>query len=485
MTSRCRHGEDCSPTRSTARARVYPIGNIRTEATRAWKIYCLLTPLVDDIHSFIASLEGSSSAQLLFRNLDSLTAEQDINMSAKAPYTVRWGILATGGIAQTFTKDLLVSPTTRGANDIKHTVVAAASSSSATRAKEFLKEVGASADARAYGTYRELVEDAEVDIVYIATPHSHHYQHAMLALEAGKHILCEKAFTVNAAQAKKLVDLAKSKNLFLMEAVWTRYFPLSAYVRDVITSGKVGALQRVFADNSIAIKLEDVPESNRMIDPALAGGALLDSGIYSLTWVFQTIWTTTPEAKRKRPEVVSFIKKLPRSGVDEMTSMLLTFPRDPADGGDVHAIATTSIRISNNPASLAKQEDKIGPNIRIQGSRGEIQVFPPAFRPTRTRVIDYESGHVEDKSWPQPGPGTGSGWYNGFGAGKNSEGEGHGMFWEADEAARAVRDGRLEGALEGWGESVLIMEIMDEARKKAGLVYPEKIETLDYPVELN
>jgi dihydrodiol dehydrogenase / D-xylose 1-dehydrogenase (NADP) len=104
-----------------------------------------------------------------------------------------------------------------------------------------LKKVGAPSSAKAYGSYEELVADKDVDIIYVATPHSHHYQNAMLALEAGKNVLCEKAFTVNAAQAKKLVEKAKEKNLFLMEAVWTRYFPLSIYVRDVITSGKVYA----------------------------------------------------------------------------------------------------------------------------------------------------------------------------------------------------------------------------------------------------
>jgi len=128
-----------------------------------------------------------------------------------APRTIRWGILATGGIATTFTKDLLCDPTTRGVENIKHTVAAAASSSSASRAKDFLKEVNAPSDAKAYGSYEELVKDSNVEIVYVATPHSHHYQNVMLALEHGKHVLCEKAFTVNAAQLKKLVEVARKK----------------------------------------------------------------------------------------------------------------------------------------------------------------------------------------------------------------------------------------------------------------------------------
>ena len=141
-------------------------------------------------------------------------------MSTK--YTLKWGILATGGIAETFSRDLTADPATRDRTDISHKIVAAASSSSADRAKEFLKKVGAPADAKGYGSYKELVADKDVDIVYVATPHSHHYQNAMLCLEAGKNVLCEKALTVNAAQAEKLIEKAKEKNLFFMEAVSER-----------------------------------------------------------------------------------------------------------------------------------------------------------------------------------------------------------------------------------------------------------------------
>lgn len=128
-----------------------------------------------------------------------------------SPKIIKWGILATGGIANTFATDLSADPTTRNVTSIKHVVVAAASSSSADRAKKFLKDVGAPSDAKAYGSYEELVKDSNVDIIYVATPHSHHYQNARLCLEAGKNVLCEKAFTVNAKQAKELVKIAKEK----------------------------------------------------------------------------------------------------------------------------------------------------------------------------------------------------------------------------------------------------------------------------------
>ncbi|KAK9322274.1 putative dimeric dihydrodiol dehydrogenase [Lipomyces orientalis] len=323
--------------------------------------------------------------------------------------------------------------------------------------------------------YEDLVEDDNVDIVYVSTPHSHHYPNVKLCLESGKNVLCEKAFTVNAAQAKELVQLAREKNLFLMEALWTRYFPLSVYVREAITSGRVGTIMRAYADNSLDLNPEEnFSKKHRMVNPDLAGGVLLDMGIYSLTWIFQTLYTTQPLEVRKAPRVTSSVRKYGPTGVDEAATILLTFPRDTQSGGDLHGIATTSFRvasdISNNGAS--------GPAVRIQGSEGELQVWPPIYRPTRTRLI-LADGTIEDKTWPQPGPGQGSNWYNGYLDSAFAEGEGYGMFWEADEAAMALLEGRKEGQYEGLDESIIIMNVMDEVRRQNDLSYPESIEATD------
>lgn len=121
--------------------------------------------------------------------------------------------------------------------------------------------------------------------------------------------------------------------------------------------------------------------------------------------------------------------------------------------------------------------------MRIQGDLGEVQVWFPPFRPTKTRLV-LTDGTVEEKTWEMPGPGKGSGWQNGFGDDKNPEGVGHGMFWEADEAAFALKEGRKEGKYESLDESIVIMEVMDEVRKQNGMVYPEKIESTDYPIDL-
>ena len=205
-----------------------------------------------------------------------------------------------------FVKDLLVDPELRSSSDVSHTVVAVGSSSSKDSATKFIKETGIPGACAAYGSYEELVADPNIDVVYIATPHSHHFQNVMLAFGAGKHVLCEKAFTVNAVQAKILVETAKKKNLFLMEAVWTRYFPLSVQIRDRIRKGEIGEVLRVVADNSFG---EDVEQKwgtkHRMVNKDLAGGCLLDcecsSSVLSLSLSLPTpSWISSSGERARR-----------------------------------------------------------------------------------------------------------------------------------------------------------------------------------------
>lgn len=366
-----------------------------------------------------------------------------------------------------FTKDLLTNPAIRNVTDIKHIVAAAASSSSASRASAFLKEVQAPSTAKAYGSYAELVSDPDVDIIYVATPHSHHFQNAMLCLKAGKHVLCEKALTVNAAQAKKLVETAKAQNVFFMEAVWTRHFPLSIQIRETVKSGAIGKVHRVLSDLSFGQAKEDgnlgYPDENRMVNIDLAGGALLDLGIYALTWVFQILYHCQPKP-REAPKVLAAMNKY-RTGADEMTSMILQFEKNQSMG-----IATTNMRVATQPEKEGTYIS--GPAVRIQGTKGEIQLYGPIYRPTHYTVIKVGADKEEVYDFPIPtdkekvGP-----------KGHEAEGWGHGMYWEADEAARCLRDGKLESETLDWEESIVIMETMDETRRQGGLVYPELIET--------
>lgn len=364
---------------------------------------------------------------------------------------------ATGGIAKQFTKDLLISPTTRDVHDIKHEVTAAASSSSTSRAQDFLTQLNAPPSAKAYGSYKELVSDPNVDIIYVATPHSHHYQHARLALEAGKHVLVEKPATVNAAQFAILCKIAAERKLFLMEAVWTRFFPLSLSVVDFIRSGQLGQVKRVFADFSFWNDVEaEFGIEHRMVNMDLAGGALLDLGIYSLTWVYQALYHSLPETERQDPRVVSAVSKYAQTGCDEQTTVVLTFP------GGAQGIATTSIRVASTPNEQFNGQD----DIRIQGTKGDLCVdyaprpsrltFTPATSKSRGQLADWEYGTKEFSV---------------------SQGGGHGMFWEADECARCVRDGKGESETCGLEESANLLRVslfdlaVDSVKTDIGIGY--------------
>ncbi|KAJ5619591.1 hypothetical protein N7510_003575 [Penicillium lagena] len=354
-----------------------------------------------------------------------------------APHTIRWGIMA-------FVRDLLIDPTTRDASDVSHQVVAVASSSSQDRATKFIADTGIPAGCAVYGDYESLVADKNVDVIYVATPHSHHYQNTK--------ILCETA---------------KKNNCFLMEAVWTRYFPLSIQVRQLIQSGEIGEVLRVVADTSFGNDVEkDFGTAHRMVNPDLAGGALLDLGIYSLTWVFQTLYHTLPRDQRKAPTVTAQMTPYHLTGADECTTILLSFPTT-TPSNDTHpqhsqGIAMTNIRVATDP----DDKGSAGPAIRIQGVKGEIQVFGPAFRPSKYRVVPKQ-GHGVVRTVEHEFPG-----------------KGHGMYWEADEVARCLRDGKLESEGLPWEESIVIMEVMDEVRRQGGLMYPQKIESTEFPLAL-
>ncbi|KAI5197267.1 NAD(P)-binding protein [Aureobasidium subglaciale] len=379
-----------------------------------------------------------------------------------------------------FTVDLLIDPTTRDVKDVSHVVAAIASSSGRTRAETFRIKVKAPSDCACYGTYDALVNDKNVDIIYIASPHSHHFQHTLECLYAGKHVVCEKPITVNAAQARILYQVAKERNLFLLDAVWTRYFPLSIQIRDIISNGEIGEVLRVIADTSMGEDVDDLwlEQKRRKVNLDLAGGALLETreiyvalrpgadpllvGIYSITWIFQTMYHTLPVDKRQPPsKIMSHMVKYPKTGVDEDTTFIISFPTTtPINelSRTSHGVGMTAFPLASDP----DQRGSAGPTVRIQGTRGEIQVFGMAFQPDRYKVIPLKIGdqsvEIREISCPFPAGG-------------------HGMFYEADEAARCVRDGLLESEVMPWKESVLIMEVMDNIRGQCDLRYPESVET--------
>lgn len=365
-------------------------------------------------------------------------------------------------------------------------MAAVASASSAEKTRQFLDKLNLSCTG--HSSYEDLVADSNVDVVYVGTPHSHHFQHVMLALEAGKHVLCEKPLTVNANQANILCEEARKRKLFIMEAVWTRYLPLTIDIVNKIRKGSIGEVLRVIADTSFGDEVERTwGTEHRMLNKNLAGGALLDRefsspsmivsrstaeqnatcvvGIYSLTWVFQCLYHTLPVSQRQAPSAVAAQMTLNYlTGADEATTILLTFPTTTPNNvpeWKSQAIAMTNLRVSTDPDG----KNTAGPAIRIQGTKGEIQVNGPSFRPERYRIIQCSDTNVQYESFqvehliPQGD---------------------RGMYWEADEVARCVKAGKLSSDGLPWDEMIAILEVMDEARRQGSLSYPDAIEGTHY-----
>lgn len=202
-------------------------------------------------------------------------------------------------------------------------------------------------------------------------------------------------------------------------------------------------------------------DSHRMVNKDLAGGALLDLGIYALTWVFQTLYHLQPEEEKESPKVLAAMNHY-RTDADETTGLICQFPAHRSMG-----LATTSLLVGTAPRGNGDDDADGAPAVRIQGSKGEIQVLHPAYRPTRYRIVKKKSSERADLiDCPVP---------------QDPERKwGHGMFWEADECARCIRDGKLESNTMPWAESIAIMETMEAALQQGGVSYPDLITTDKY-----
>lgn len=325
--------------------------------------------------------------------------------------TVRWGVLATGGIAATFTADLLAMPDAE--------VVAVASRTDAS-ARAFAARFGIP---RAYGDWAGLVADEEVDVVYVATPHSAHREAAALALEAGKHVLCEKAFTLNEREARELVKLARDRGVFLMEAMWTYCNPVVRRLAELVRDGAIGEVRTVQADFGFA---GDLDAGHRLRDPRLGGGALLDLGVYPVSFA---------QLLLGEPDRVQADALLSPEGVDLNTGMLLGW-----DSG-ANALLSCSI-VGHHPTSAT-----------VIGTGGRIDVPHSFFHPQG--FVLHRAGAEPEEITSGPGPQGLSG-----------------MQYEAAEVMRAVRAGETESPLVPLEGSLAVMRTLDAVRDRIGVRYP-------------
>lgn len=352
---------------------------------------------------------------------------------------IRWGILSTGSIAHAFAEGLRHLP------DAELTAVGSRSVETAESFGKFYNIP------HRHATYEALANDPDVDVIYIATPHTFHRDNALLCLNAGKAVLCEKPFTINAAEAREVIALAREKKLFLMEAMWMRFLPAVVRLRELLAAGVIGEVRMVQADFGFRAAFDP---ASRLFAPELGGGALLDVGIYPLSLVSMLLGT---------PERVMGMAHLGETGVDEQSAVLLGY-----SGGRM-AQLFSAVRTAS-PIEA-----------QILGTEGRIHIHNPMFSPERFTITRQREGGPQMKRLPrqlkQLGRRLGLDkiwhrWQQGRGETVICPIQGNGYNYEAAEVQRCLREGRLESAVMPLDESLMIMETMDRLRAQWGLKYP-------------
>jgi predicted dehydrogenase len=325
---------------------------------------------------------------------------------------IRWGIVGPGRIAEKVVEDFAVVD---GARPV------AVASRSEARADDFARRHGLD---RAYGSYAELLADPDVDVLYVATPHTHHHALALGALRAGKALLIEKSFTATTAGAAEVVELARATGVFVMEAMWTRFQPAVVALRELVADGAIGDIRSVQADLGVA---REYDPADRLFDLALGGGALLDLGVYVVS--FAQMLLGTPE------RVVAAGSVFP-TGADAEAALLLDY----ADGRS--ATLTTSLR------------NALPGQARVFGTTGWIDVLPRFHHPDT--IVLHRAGAEPETLTRQP---TGAGYAH-----------------ELIEVTQCLRDGRTESAVMPLADTLAVQDVLNRAAEQLGVLHAEHTE---------
>jgi len=332
----------------------------------------------------------------------------DLHLDPASAPPLRWGILGPGGIAHTFA---------RAAQGFTRAELVAVGSRDVTRSQQFAQTYGIPA---AHGSYAELVADPQVEAVYVASPHSAHREHALLAIEAGKHVLVEKAFARNEAETREVLDAARDRGVFCMEAMWTRFLPHVAALRGVIERGEIGEVVSVLADHGQAFGHLD--PTHRLHAPELAGGALLDLGVYPVSFAHDLLGV---------PDRVHALGAVTPTGVDGQITIGL--------GYGEQRLASLHTTLWTQTATTAV----------IAGTEGRIEVGTSFYRPTSFTVIRRDGAR-----WTYAQPVEG------------------GFQYQIAEVQHRVARGELESPRMTHQMTLDVMRTMDEVRRQVGVVYP-------------
>lgn len=274
---------------------------------------------------------------------------------------------------------------------------------------------------RAFGDYEDMVKVPELDLIYIATPHSHHAEHAELCIKNKKNVLVEKAFTMNSVQAKKIIKLAQKNNVYLAEAIWTRYMPSRKIINDLIESKIIGDVKYLTANLCY-----NMTHKERLVKPELAGGALLDVGVYCLNFAFMCFGNKIAK--------IDSSAKLTKSGVDQNESITVYFK----DG-----------RVAYLTSAFDARSDRKG---IIWGEKGYI-VVENINNPNAINVYDAEDKLIKTAKIPA---------------------QITGYEYEVAEAAKMIKTGKLESESMPLADTLFVMNIMDKLRKDWGVIYPQE-----------
>ncbi|MCA9836288.1 MAG: Gfo/Idh/MocA family oxidoreductase [Trueperaceae bacterium] len=321
----------------------------------------------------------------------------------------RWGILGAGSIAHKFAK---------GLNDLPDTELYAVGSRSQAKADAFADVYQIP---QRYDSYEALVADPKLDAIYVATPHTFHKEHSILAMSQGKAVLCEKPFALNAAEAAEMIAFSRNHKVFLMEAMWSRFLPHMQKVKELINEGAIGELRMLQAD--FGFRMPEVMPEHRLFNPHLGGGALLDVGIYPISLAYFLFG---------KPKQIKTVANLGSTSVDEEAVMLFQH-----EGGQL-SLLSTAIRLNTPHEAL------------LVGTEGQIRIHSSWWAPT-TFTLEQKSKKAQLIEVDTP--------LNGYN-------------YEALEVARCVQEGRLESETMPLDETLDIMKTLDSIRKEWGLSYP-------------
>jgi predicted dehydrogenase len=321
----------------------------------------------------------------------------------------RWGILGTGWIAEMFVTDLQ-------ATGIQVSAVG-------SRSQESADAFGSRFDIPTrHPSYEALVADPDVDVIYVATPHPLHAENALLAIAAGKHVLVEKPFTLNAREAAQVAEAASRAGVVVLEAMWTRFLPSMVRIREIIAAGTLGDVRTLIADHDQLLPSD--PE-HRINNPKLGGGALLDLGIYPVSFAVDLFGAPTSVTAKGDKTA---------TGVDRQVALILEH-----DGGPISVLHTALDTQGANTATIV-------------GTEGRIEIDSVWYEQTSFTVYSGKGSEVVERY--------------------DEKVVSRGMQFQAWELERVVREGLGESDLLPRDESVAIMAVLDEARRQIGVVYP-------------